>query len=878
MDEQLSFGRWVRRRRKALDLTQAELARLAGCAEGTLRRLEADEMRPSKQLAALLAERLEVAASDRSAFVRFARMQPGADSLSLPPLDTAVPPLAPLATPVRHLPAPPTPLIGREQDVEAIQQRFRRAEVRLLTLTGPAGVGKSRLALQVASELLDVFPDGVFFVELAPIRDAEFVMITIGQTLGVQATGTQSLEAALAVHLRDWHLLLLDNFEQVLAAGPQIAALLAAAPRLKVLVTSQAALHLAGEHEFEVPPLSRPDPGHLPPLGRLEEYAAVRLFVTRAQAVRPSFVLTDENAPAVAEVCARLDGLPLAIELAAARIKLFSPQALLARLSNRLQILTAGARDLPARHQTLRGAIAWSYDLLDAGEQQLFQRLGVFVSGCTLEAVDAVCNAAGDLPLEALDGLATLVDHSLLRQEAGRQGEPRLTMLETIREYALERLEASGGADAIRQQHASYCLALAEQAQAKLAGAEAEAWLLRLEAEHDNLRAALSWAFEGGDAQVGIRIAMALAGTPEEAGQLWWGFWHLRSYYDEAQVWLEKAGRCSAASRGTQAMALLSAGYFAGKQGNHGRAQALVEEALLRFREQGDTLGIARALSELGMSAWVQEDYGRATRLLTETLAQLRALGDREGVANALLWLGSVVRDQGGTVRATALFEESLALWQELGNKFGAALVINGLGDLNFNQGDYAQAAAQYQEALTLEETVGDKDMIAAVNCNLGRVAHAQGDDVRARALLEQSVALLRATGSSTWALYWALPELGYVAHAQGDDVAARALLRECTRLHQQSGMRRMIAHNLENFAGLEAGQGRAGRAVRLFGAAEALREAVGTPLQPGARVDYDRDVASAHAQLDEATFAAAWAEGRTMTPEQAMAYALEDD
>jgi predicted ATPase/DNA-binding XRE family transcriptional regulator len=405
MTEQLAFGPWLKRRRKALDLTQAELARQVGCAEGTLRRLEAGEMRPSKQLAELLADRLDVPPADQAAFVRFARLLSGADSVALPPLSSPFQTSRTPDAPAGDLPTPLTPLIGRETEVEVIRQRFQRAEVRLLTLTGPAGVGKTRLAIQVAAALCEAFADGIRYVALAPIRDPGLVLATIGQALGGNPINTPQMEAALAAYLHDRQLLLvLDNFEQVLRAAPQVAALLAAAPRLKVLVTSRAALHLSGEQAFEVPPLSRPDPTHLPVLEGLTQYAAVRLFMARAQAAKADFGLTAENASAVAAICARLDGLPLAIELAAARIKRLTPPALLARLGSRLRLLTGAARDWPSRQQTLRGAIAWSYDLLAAGEQLLFRRLGVFVGGCTLEAVEAVCNAAGDLPVDVLEG------------------------------------------------------------------------------------------------------------------------------------------------------------------------------------------------------------------------------------------------------------------------------------------------------------------------------------------------------------------------------------------------------------------------------------------------------------------------------------------
>ncbi|MFQ5794857.1 MAG: AAA family ATPase [Candidatus Bipolaricaulia bacterium] len=390
--------------------------------------------------------------------------------------------------------------------------------MRLLTLTGAGGTGKTRLGLQAAADLIDDFEDGVYFVDLAPISDPGLVVSAIAQKMGVREAevGGRPLLDSLKEHLRDKQiLLLLDNFEQVVAAAPQVAELLAACAWLKLLVTSREPCHVRGEHVFPVPPLALPEPDRKRPLAieYLMQYEAVRLFIDRAQAVKPDFAVTHENAPAVAEICIRLDGLPLAIELAAARITLLPPQVMLARLGSRLKLLTGGARDLPARQQTLRATIDWSYDLLDASEQTLFERLSVFVGGCTLEVAEAVCNGTGDLELDVdvLDGLASLVDKNLLRQEEQVEGAPRFLMLETIREYGLERLEASGEAEATQRTRADYYLALAEQAEPKLwGGPEQGEWLDRLEVEHDNLRAALAWCEQSGECEVGLRLGVAL--------------------------------------------------------------------------------------------------------------------------------------------------------------------------------------------------------------------------------------------------------------------------------------------------------------------------------------------------------------------------------
>jgi predicted ATPase len=555
----------------------------------------------------------------------------------IPDLPATFPPLKTLDTHPTNLPAQPTVLIGREQEIAAACGTLRRPDVRLLTLSGPGGTGKTRLALQVAAELLDDFEDGVYFVMLAPIRDPVLVLSAIVQTLGIRESSGRAQAESLKDYLREKRLLLLlDNFEQVVAAAPLVAELLAVAPRLKVLVTSRAALHLSGEREVAVPPLALPDRTRLPSLDRLTQYEAVRLFIERAQAVKADFAVTNDNAPAIAEICYQLDGLPLAIELAAARIKLFPPQALLARLGNRLKLLTGGARDLPQRQQTIRDTIAWSYDLLDAGEQALFARLGVFVGGWTLESTEAVCNADGDLSVEIMDGVAALVDQSLVRQNEGPDGEPRFTMLETIHEYALERLAGSGEIDVVWRRHAEYFLALAEAAEPHLRRHEQIAWLDRLEREHDNLQAALRWSLNRGEGETATQLAVAL-----------YEFWNVR-HVSETRRWFE--------------------------------------EILSRADMMSPTLLRAKALLTAGR---VSDSYADQRTRFEESLAISQALDDKRGIADALHFLGNVTARQGDREGALARYEESLAIYRELGDKAGIAATLVSQAHLAFLQGEY---------------------------------------------------------------------------------------------------------------------------------------------------------------------------------------------
>jgi predicted ATPase len=529
----------------------------------------------------------------------------------------------------------------------------RLSDVRLLTLTGPGGTGKTRLGLQVAAELSERFPNGVFFVDLAPLSDPTLVLSTIAQTLGIREVAGQSLLERLSEELQPKQvLLLLDNFEQVVSAALEVMDLLGACPKLKLLVTSREVLHVRAEYEFAVPPLALPEPTHLLDLVALSHSEAVALFLQRAQAVEPDFHMTRANARAVAEICTRLDGLPLAIELAAARIKLLPPPALLARLAHRLQVLTSGARDVPVRQQTLRNTIAWSYHMSGAQEQRLFRRLSLFVGGCTLETAEAVCAVLsdGDGAGPVLDGVASLIDKSLL-QHTEQEEEPRLRLLETIREYGLEALAASGEMEATQRAHALYYLALAEEAESELEGPQQVRWLQRLEREHDNLRAALRWSLEQGEAGYSMEMALRLGGALG-------GFWRARGPFSEGRTFLE---RSLTGSKGivsaTRAKSLLAATMLAIYLGDMDRAESLAQESLALSRELGDTWGIAYSLLLLGRGAWFRGDFPAARPLLEEALALCREVGHKTGITYSLSDLGFIALKQGDYARAHALLE-----------------------------------------------------------------------------------------------------------------------------------------------------------------------------------------------------------------------------
>ncbi len=649
------------------------------------------------------------------------------------------PPLRTLDNRPNNLPRQATALIGREQEVARVVALLRQPAVTLVTLTGPGGTGKTRLGLQVAADLLDDFRDGVWFVELAALTDPDLVASSIAGVLHIAESAGQPLLQSLEEYLHQKQaLLVLDNFEQVLAAAPLVESLLKATSGVKILVTSRVPLALYGEQDYQVPPLSVPDPKHLPPLEQLTQYEAVRLFIERAQAAKTGFAVTNESAPAVAEICVRLDGLPLAIELAAARIRLFPPTALLARLDQRLKILTGGARSMAARHQTLRAAIDWSYHLLTPGEQQLFRRLAVFQGGRTLEALEAVCNGAGDLGVEVVVGVEALVSQSLLQVREGLGGEARFWLLETIHEYAREQLTVSGEEPAVRDYHLTYFRGRAEAAAGQLYGPNQITWLETLAAEHDNLRAALAWALLDVPQEAGLRLAAAI-----------WPFWELHGHLAEGRQWLERAlQQRLEAPPALQARLCSGAGTLAWQQADYAGATDYHARALELYRVIGDQQGVAFALNNIGVQLMDQGEFAKGYPVLAESLHVQRQIADQPGIARTLNNLGLITLYQGDTAEAQRLLAESLVLHRQLQDKGAIAANLDNLGDVALEEGDLTAAQQHFRESLSLRRELGSKGRLAYGLEGLAKTAGAAGDGERAARLFGAAATLRGTIGS----------------------------------------------------------------------------------------------------------------------------------
>ncbi|HEX8219354.1 MAG TPA: tetratricopeptide repeat protein [Chloroflexia bacterium] len=838
MQESTTFGQWIKERRKRLDLTREEVARCASCSLATIEKLETGERRPSRQLAELVGKCLGIAPGDLAAFLSFARgASPLPDFAETSHIEGTGTPQAPRL--VVSLISPPTAFVGREREVLEVRRRLLDADVRLLTLTGPPGIGKTRLALEVAAGLgTGEFADGIVFVPLATTTEPSMVPARIGQALGLRESGGRPVLEVLKEWLRDKRLLLvLDNFEQVSEGGVHVGELLVSAPGLKALVTSRTLLHTYGEHSFPVPAMSLPGRGGAHEVQSLAQYEAINLFVQRAKAARHDFQLTSDNANAVAEICRRLDGLPLAIELAAIRARILTPELILERLGNRLDLLVGGSSDLPARQRSLRGAIEWSYSSLDAGEQALFRYMSVFAGGCTLEAVEAVSSHvvghAGELreggngttanprTPNLIEGLSSLAGKSLLQvNETG--GETRFSMLETLREYASERLEGAEREEATKA-HAAYFLRLAEQSEVGLLAREQGVWLARLEREHDNLRAALARLLEMGEAETAARLAGALR-----------RFWYLRGHISEGRQWLER---------------------------------------VLEAREKLPVAVQAKTLHGVGTLAWSQGDNSTAGRLFAESLDLWRQSGDRQGVAHMLNNLGIVALPQGDYQTAHVMHTEALALYQELGDEWSIALSFANLGLVALNRGQYREAERLLTRSLRLRRQIGDQQGIAQSLNNLGIVMRCQGRLSEAESLHRGCLAMFRELGDK-WNIAMALANQGHVALASGETEEARLLFGDGLELSCALGLKQGVLSCLEGLAMIAARLGNFEQAPTLFGAAEGIREALGTPIPPYETADYDYYRAASEASLGEEAFSVAHEEGKTMSLEQVCAVA----
>ncbi len=854
-----SFGALLKRYRLAAGLTQEALAERASLSARAVSDLERGlKQTPRRDTVALLTQALGLEPPERAALEETVPRRRGPPTPLAHSVETPAMP---------SLPVPLTPLIGREHEVAAVAHLFHAEGARLLTLTGPGGVGKTRLALAVAATVREQYADGVIFIDLVPLRAAALVALALARALGLRASPAQALRESIMTCLRPKQILLvLDNVEHVATATPFLMEVLTACPRVVLLLTSRAALRVRGEQQFSVPPLATPDPARLPSLETLAHVPAVTLFLQRARAVKPSFALTDANAGAVAALCQRLDGLPLAIELAAARSGVLPPQALLARLGQRLDVLTEGPRDLPALQRTLRDAIAWSYDLLPADAQAIFRRLSVFVGGCTLHAAEEVCDTSKGRRARILDGVGVLVEQSLLRSEEGIEGDGRLGMLETLREYAQERLAASGEEEATRRAHVAYYLVLAETAEPELKGAEQATWLKLLDEEHDNLRAALTWTLDTGMAAEALRLATALC-----------AFWGARGHLSEGCQWLQSAlDHGTAAPPTIRARALLRAGALAYLQSDYAQAAALLNDSRELAEALQDTGIIAHSCNGLGLAAMEQGDFARAMSYFARGATLMRAAGDIRGAAQVLNNMGNTTLYRGDYARASTLFEESLALFRRVNDPASVALALANLGNVLLHQGDYARAAGVEEESLALWREMGDKRGTALALTLLGAAVLRWGDHARATSLLEESLALRRAMGDKD-GIAVTLHALGVAALLRGDQTRARVLQKESLTLCQQVGDKMTACDALDELA-QAAARGAAERAARLWGAVEGLRAALSHPLPPIEEAAHARYVVMARAHLAKERFAAAWAEGQVMSLEQAIADALNDD
>ena len=907
---EVSFGEWLKRRRQAMGLTQEQLASQINCSTSALRKFESEERRPSAEIVEQLADIFNIPQEERKSFLRFARGDwqaiPGGDTEEAPWRVTRVKPRS-------NLPASTTSFIGREKERSEIAKLITKN--RLVTLSGAGGIGKTRLSIQVASGLLNDFPNGIWLIELAPLSDPVLIPQAIVTTLGLIEQANRPPQTMLTDFLQaKKSLLILDNCEHLIQVCAQLTdSLLRSCPDLQILATSREALGIPGESVYLVPSLTTPVPLHLS-LETLSQYEAVQLFVERAQSALRDFSLTQENAHAIAQVCRQLDGIPLALELAAARIRIMSVEQIASHLNDRFHLLTGGARTALLRHQTLQTMIDWSHDLLSEPERVLLRRLSVFAGGWSLEAAESVCGNESIETHEILDLLTQLLNKSLILAEHKQGQETRYRMLETIRQYAREKLWATGEGEMLSQRHLAYFVDLAERAEPNLRSFDMVMWLDRLETELDNIRAALTWALES-NIEAQLRLASAL---------LW--FWHIRGHRYEGIDWLERGLSIEAMERGDrpiipgrvmirgkalnasgtllaeslfgkaaerleQSRALFEALGPAGKQGmayallrlsrwTSGaiRSKVLLEESLTLFHEVSDKFGMAELLMALAGIARIEGDFERAWAIGKEHLALRKEIGDKDGIAIAHAHLGITALRWGDYQQARKLYEESLAGFREVGNKWAIGGTLSWLSGVASEQGNYQQATKILEEALALGQDLGDKSFIADRLDDLGKMAWAQGDYEQATQKFEAALAISQEVGNK-FGTSSALQGLGRVAQSQEDYGAARSFHTEAIVLGQEKeiGNSWIVAMHFSALATLAAAQKQMQRAARLFGAAETLFPVIRFEMSAAERAEHDQALAAARAALGEEAYMAAYNEGKKMTFDEAIAYALEE-
>ena len=854
MVEISSFGDWVRRRRKALDLTREELARQVGCASETIKKIERDERRPSRQIAELLANALAVPAEEQTLFLEVARGERPVDRLHL-----ASQPLPPLSKQTHNLPTHLTRLIGREHEIDTIEHLLSNPDCRLLTLVGTGGIGKTRLALHIAERKVGAFRNGVWFVALAPLQSAEHIVSAIASTIGLNFSDRGDPKAQFLSYLHSKELLLvLDNFEHLMAGATLVAEILRAAPDIHVLVTSRERLNLQDEFLLKMEGLDYPtDDANMP-----DHFGAVQLFIERAGHIHPKLAFSQADRAAITRICRLVEGMPLAVELAAAWTHLLSCQEIADEIEQSLGILAVATRDIPERHSSMRTVFDHSWKLLSEEEQIVLRQLSVFRGGFTRESAEQVSGAS-------LTILSLLADKSLLQVDRELYGSQRYELHELIRQYAHERLLETGEMDVLRERHHNYFLQLAEEAELKLQGAEQIDWLNRLKADHDNLRTALAWSMSN-KTEAGLKLVATI----------WW-FWRVCGYVSEGCDWIEKLLALPDAMPLTsmRAKALHGQAFLESIRYNDAKARALYEQSLALYTDLGDQLGIANALNGLGFITRRQPDWKAAARFFEKALKIGSEIGNKYVTAAALEGLGLTALRECHWQESRNFFEQFLTIERELKNMAQIATALRRLGNVDFYQGDIAVAQERYEESLSLYRELNFKQFIAILLNLLGEVARYQGDYEKALTLYSESLDLFQEQGVGFENNQLMVQiNLGYVMLRQDRHAQAYELFQQNFLLGQKLEDSESCALCLIGIAGVLASQRRPQKAVSLISAARSGFDATDDILHVADQVEYEYILAKARAQLNTMEFEAAWAKGYAMSLERAIAYALEDD